>query len=158
MRKKLIYLLFEWTQKIYIKHKKKDTWNITKTELLTYPKYTLGYKIGNFLHQNNFDLLPKVERHDAYHVITGYGTKVEDEVALQYVCMGNGKRSWYSYGTVIIGTILLPEYLSYFFKSYKLGKECNVFHYFDFKKLLNEDFKELQKIIFTKKQMYEFSI
>jgi len=153
MRKQFIYWLFMHSQKVYIKYKKKKAWNVSKKELLNYPKHTFGFALGDFLQKNNYTLLPKVERHDAYHILTGYGTKVEDEVALQYLCFGNGKRSPYLLGVLLLGTILLPDYLPYFIKSYKLGKNCNQFHHFNFKNLLEYSFDELRSIIFTKSQI-----
>lgn len=153
MRKKLIVWLFEKSQKIYTKFKKKKPWNISRDELLTYPKNTFGYHLGSFLTKNGFELLPKVERHDAYHVLTNYSTQVQDEIALQYLCFGNGKRSPNLFGVVIVGTLLLPDYLTYYIESYKLGKNCNTFHHFNYKNLLNDDFEELRSIIFTKHQI-----
>ncbi len=143
-RKKIISELFEITQKIYTKYFKKNTpWKITKELLLLFPKSTFGYKLGTFLNKNGFDLIPKVERHDAYHVITGFSTKEEDEIALQYLCFGNGKRSLYLYGVIIIGTIILPEYYKYYYESYKRGLQMNTFYNLDFKGLLKTNFKAL---------------
>lgn len=153
MRKKLIIWLFKYSQLFYIQFKKKTPWNISKQQLLSYSKETLGYKLGEFLNEHNFELLPKVERHDAYHLITGYGTKVEDEIALQFLCFGNGKRSPYLLGVLCIGSLLLPEYYSYYLKSYQLGKNCNTFHHFNYKNLLNYSFKELQNAIFSKQEL-----
>jgi len=153
MRRKLIIWLFEKSEKIYTAFKKKKKWDVTRKELLTYPIETLGFQLGAFLTKNNFELIPKVERHDAYHVLTGYGTEVQDEIALQYLCFGNGKRSLYLFGVIAIGTILLPEYLSYYIKSYTLGKNCNPFHQFEYLHLLNYSLEELRCIIFSKTQL-----
>ena len=135
-RKKLIEYLFDKSQKIYTKmFKKHEPWGIYKAELLTYPKASLGKHLGLFLDKNNFELISKVERHDAYHTLTGYGTNVEDEIALQCLCFGNGKRSPYLYGAIILGIIILPEYYKYYYKSYRIGKSANSFHHYDYKKL-----------------------
>ncbi len=153
MRKKLIIWLFEQTQKMYIKFKNKKPWNLNNQQLLAFPEESFGNELGKFLQKNGFELLPKVERHDAYHLLTGYGTNVEDEIALQYVCFGNGKRSPYLFGVIFIGTLLLPDYLNYYLKSYKLGKNCNTFHHFNYKNLLNHSLKDLREIIFNKQQI-----
>lgn len=153
-RKNLVAILFEITQGIYTKYFKKNTpWNLTKLDLLKYAKSSFGYKLGVFLDQNGFDLIPKAERHDAYHVITGYTSKEEDEIALQYLCFGNGKRSLYLFGVVCLGTIILPEYYRYYLKSYHLGKNLNKFYDLDFKGLLKTDFQNLKTSIFNKKQL-----
>jgi len=116
-RKKIINWLFEISQHVYTAYfKKNNPWNITKSDLLQYPEASFGKHLGLFLEKNNFELIPKVERHDAYHVITGYSTKVEDEIAQQYLCFGNGKRSIYLFGVIVIGTVLLPDYLGFYIK------------------------------------------
>ena len=150
-RKKIIIWMFEKSQKVYTKYiKKNEPWNINKSDLLRYSDGSFGRHMGVFLVDNGFDLIPKAERHDAYHVLTGYGTKVEDEIAQQYLCYGNGKRSVYLYGVITIGTLILPDYLNYYFKSYKIGKNANLFHNLDFKSLLNTSLIDLQSCIFSK--------
>jgi len=153
MRKKLIIWLFEKSEKKYTKFKKKQPWNITRAQLLEYPDDTLGFALGTFLQANEFELIPKVERHDVYHVLTGYGTEVQDEIALQYLCFGNGKRSPYLFGVTILGTLLLPDYWKYYIESYKLGKSCNPFHQFNYLHLLNYSLDELRTIIFNKEEL-----
>ncbi|MEE9408910.1 MAG: Coq4 family protein [Polaribacter sp.] len=142
---------------MYIKFKDKKPWEITTNELLKYKKETFGYHLGNFLHTNNFELLPKVERHDCYHLLTGYGTKVEDEIALQYVCFGNGKRSLYLFGVLLVGTFILPEYYKYYIKSYQLGKNCNQFHHFKYERLLLFSFLEIREMIFNRQQIKQLN-
>lgn len=150
-RKKIIIWMFEKSQMIYTKYiKKNKPWNINKSDLLNYPDTSFGKHMGEFLEANGFDLIPKAERHDAYHVLTGYGTKVEDEIAQQYLCYGNGKRSIYLYGVIGLGTLLLPEYMSYYIKSYQIGKNANLFHNLYFKSLLKTALLDLQSCIFSK--------
>ena len=150
LRKKLIITLFEISQNLYIKFGKrnKKAWTITKRELLEHDTNTFGFHLGDFLKRNNFDLIGKVERHDCYHVITGYSTKVEDEIALQYLCYGNGKRSIYLYGVIILGTLLLPDYFEYYLKSYRIGKVTNKFYHFNFIELLNTPIATLRASLF----------
>lgn len=153
-RKKLIEWLFENTQKIYTNmFKNHKPWGIYKAELLTYPEDSIGKHLGLFLDKNNFELISKVERHDAYHTITGYGTKVEDEIALQCLCFGNGKRSPYLYGAIMLGIIILPDYYKYYYKSYCIGKNANSFHHYDYKKLLKVSIHDFRQVIFSKKQV-----
>jgi len=150
-RKQFIAWLFEKSQKVYTNlFKHHEAWGISKNDLLQYPETSLGKHLGNFLDNNGFELIAKVERHDAYHVLTGYGIEAQDEIALQYLCFGNGKRSSYLFAVLIIGTILLPDYLNYYYKSYCIGKNANAFHHFDFKKLLNVSLTDLRFTIFSK--------
>ena len=126
LRKQLIIWLFEKSQSLYITYFKrtKTPWRITKAELLQLPQDSFGNHLGKFLDQNNFKLIPKVERHDCYHVLCGYDTKVEDEIALQCLCYGNGKQSLYLYSVILLGIIILPDYYRYYYKSYKIGKDA----------------------------------
>src|SRR5690606_1460766 len=73
--------------------------------------------------------------------------------ALQYLCYGNGKRTPYLTGVLFLGTAILPDYFQYYFQSYKIGKQLNSFHQFDFKKLLHTDFETFRKTIFSEKQL-----
>ena len=155
IRKQLIIWLFEKSQKFYVKYfkKQKKAWNISLLELLELPKETLGYHYAKFIDDNGFDILTKLERHDAYHVITGFKSEVQDEIALQYLCYGNGKRSIYLFGVIILGTFLLPDYLKYYLQSYKIGKKSNPFFDLDFENLLETNLQDIRKIIFTQKQL-----
>ena len=159
LRKQLIIWLFEHSQRIYTSmFKNHESWNITKLDLLNLPQPSFGRHLGEFLHKNNFELIPKVERHDCYHVLCGFSTEVEDEIALQCLCYGNGKRSPYLYGAIILGVAILPDYYKYYFKSYKTGKRANSFHHFDYKKLLNVSITDFRAAIFPKSELSKFNL
>lgn len=158
-RKHLIIWLFEHSQRIYTSlFKNHESWNVTKTDLLKFPQPTFGRHLGEFLDENNFELIPKVERHDCYHVLCGYSTKVEDEIALQCLCYGNGKRSPYLYGAILLGVAILPDYYNYYYKSFKIGKAANTFHHFDFQKLLNTSFEDFRMAIFKSSQLSQLKL
>jgi ubiquinone biosynthesis protein Coq4 len=159
LRKQLIIWLFEHSQRVYTSFfKGHESWNITKSDLLNLPQPTFGRHLGEFLDKNNFELIPKVERHDCYHVLCGYSTEVEDEIALQCLCYGNGKRSPYMYGAILLGVAILPDYYDYYFKSYKTGKRANPFHHFDYKKLLSVSINELRGVIFTTSELLKLNL
>ena len=152
-RKQLIEWLFEQSQNVYTKlFKNHEAWGISRKELLTYPTSSFGRHLGEFLNKNGFELIANAERHDAYHTLTGYGTKVEDEIALQCLCFGNGKRSLYLYGAIILGVIILPDYYNYYYQSYRIGNRSNPFHQFDYKKLLQVNIDDFRDSIFSKSQ------
>ena len=155
VRRNIIEWLFETTQKQYIRFKKKTPWNITNAALLALPDSTFGYRLGLFLDANGFHLIPKVERHDAYHVLTGFGTMAEDEVALQYLCFGNGKRTPYLFAVMLIGTILLPEFWPYYCRAFHFGKRSHSFHHFDFKTILPLDYELFRGIIFSEETIHQ---
>ena len=148
-RKQLVVWLFENTQRWYTRwFKRCKPWNVNRKTLLNYPQGTLGKALGQFLLQNDFHPIPKVERHDVYHVLTGYGTAVEEEVALQYLCFGNGKRSFYLFGVIVLGSLLLPEYAQLYYQSYIRGKYANAFHHLEYEKLLQTQLDDLQAVFF----------
>ncbi|WCO00855.1 ubiquinone biosynthesis protein COQ4 [Psychroserpens ponticola] len=154
IRKQCIEWLFEHSQNVYTKlFKHHKAWGISREQLLSFPTHTFGRHLGEFLDENGFELIPKVERHDAYHTLTGYGTKVEDEIALQCLCYGNGKRSLYLYGAVFLGIAILPDYYNYYYKSYAIGKQANPFHHYDYKQILNVNINDLRHAIFTKEHL-----
>ena len=152
IRKRIIVRLFELSQQFYTQYfkRKKIPWAVDRTTLLDYPEQSFGRELGLFLTANKFELIPKVERHDAYHVLTGYGTEVEDEIAMQYVCFGNGKRSIYLFGVILLGTLLLPDYLSYYLRSYRIGKQANLFYDWDFSTVLQLPIADLRQLVFPK--------
>lgn len=152
VREKICVLLFEKSKIPYAKifKRKKTPWQYDKSKLLQLKSGTLGHQMGRFLERNNFDLIPRLERHDAYHILTGYHTDVKDEIALQYLCFGNGKRSKYLFLVLICGTILNPEHWQYFKKSYQIGNRARKFYHWEFKDLLSHDLQNLQDWVFRR--------
>jgi ubiquinone biosynthesis protein Coq4 len=145
-REKLCAWMFEVTKKPYAKFFKrnKKAWGLNSTMLLTYPAGTLGNEVGNFLRTNKFELLPKLESHDVYHVITGMSTQVKDEVGMQFLLLGNGKKSLYLFSTIGICIFLLPEYFNYFRQCYKKGKTYHPIFQLDLKEELNNQLTHLR--------------
>lgn len=151
IREKICIWLFEKSKIPYANHfKKNEPWNLNRTVLLNFPTGSLGYELGLFLSTNDFHLIPKLEKHDAYHVITGYGTSVKEEIALQYFFLGNKKRSPYLYAVILIGGSLLPEYGRYYYQSYQHGKNTAPIYKWNIKKLLSEPLCQIQEAIFNK--------
>lgn len=148
-RKQLINWLFQNSQRVYLRFKRKEPWNISAKTLLEMPQESFGYRLGSFLNEHGFELIPKVERHDAYHLLTGFSTSVQDEIALQYMCFGNGKRTPYLIAVLFLGTFLLPEYFAYYRKAYAFGKTSNSFHHFDFKTVLPINYKTFRSTLFS---------
>lgn len=123
-RERLCGWMFEKSKTPYaaIFKRKKVAWPFTSSELIHFPEGTLGKVLGIFLRKNKFELIPKLESHDVYHVLTDMDTTVKDEIGMQFLMIGNGKRSVYMYITIMLGLFLLPEYLSHYKASYKRGK------------------------------------
>lgn len=139
MRALLLELLYEWSKIPYQKwFKKEQAWEISMTQLLQYPKHTLGFHLGSFLLQHDFTPQPKLENHDVFHVLTKTGITVPDEISMQYHLLGNGKKSAYLYMVIFIGTLLYPDKFKLFRTAYQKGRNAYAFHQLDFKKLLHQ--------------------
>ena len=94
----------------------------------------------------HFEIQPKLENHDIFHVLTGTGISVPEEISMQYYLLGNGKRSPYLFTVILVGTLLFPDHLSQFRRAYLKGKSALMFHQIDFSKLLQHPVKHLQTI------------
>ena len=77
--------LYYFSRDIYRNNFKKNlAWRFQKADLLNFPRLSLGFDLGNFLKQNNFEVEKKLENHDIFHVLTGIDTAVFEEIGLQY--------------------------------------------------------------------------
>ncbi len=150
IRLKFLLLVYTFAQKYYRKIFKRKTkqWNFTEAQLLEFEKDSLGKKLGEFYKENGFRMIPQMEHHDVHHLITNYGTKMQDEIALQFLLLGNGKRSAYLFGAVFLGTIVFPEYYQTYFRAYKKGKSMIEFYHWDFEKILHQNFENLKLFIY----------
>ncbi len=122
-RTQLLQWLVNFTAPIYLNlvKKNKAPWKYSKDDLANFPSGSLGKELFLFLEQRKFDLIPKAERHDIFHLLTGYDTTPEEETKMQFWLLGNGKWTPYTIGTCIIGFFLIPEYSKSFFAAYKKG-------------------------------------
>lgn len=142
IRDNFIIKLYEISSKIYIKLAKHDKWDISKSDLKNYNYETLGGRLYTFLDKNNFDMIPYVENHDVFHVITQIPPTVKGEVALQCLLFGNGKKSVFLYMSICAGLLHTPENYAFYIESYKKGKHMNRFYDWSYKHLLKENFEE----------------
>nr|WP_314498378.1 Coq4 family protein [uncultured Chryseobacterium sp.] len=149
LRVRFIIFMYENSQKQYRKYfkKKKRQWQFNEKQLLSFDQDSLGRTLGEFYHTHGFRMIPKMENHDVYHLITGLGTNIQDEIAMQYLLFGNGKRSAYLLGVLTLGTIVFPEYYKTYLNSYRKGKDMKAFHYWDFEELLWQNFDHLRDFI-----------
>lgn len=153
IRAQFVVFMYQQTQRNYRRFfkKTKRQWQFSEEQLLTFKEDSLGRKLGEFYEKHGFRMIPKMENHDVYHLLTNYTTKVQDEVAMQYLLFGNGKRSAYLLGTLFLGTLVFPEYIGMYFKAYKKGKKMKSFHSWDFEELLWQNFEHLKLFIEQKK-------
>ena len=144
MKDKIYEKLFNLSENWYRKLFKRNTksWNISLKKLEQTKNGSLGNEYFKFLTINNFSILPKLETHDVFHVITGTGTKVKDEISMQYYLFANGKRSVYQ-AIVMLSGILYLEHFNFFIQQYKKGKKALPFHHLDFENMLEINLNQL---------------
>ena len=112
LRVQFLLFVYDKTQKLYRTYfkKKKRQWQFNEKQLLEFHKDSLGRKLGEFYKKHGFTMIPKMENHDVHHLLTGCGTNFEDEIAMQFLLLGNGKLNAHLLAAVVLGSIILPEY------------------------------------------------
>lgn len=158
IRVKLLLFVYEKTQKLYRKYfkKKKRQWQFNEKQLLEFQEDSLGRKLGEFYKKHGFTMIHKMENHDVHHLITDCGTNFEDEIAMQYLLLGNGKLNAHLLAAIALGTLLLPEYLAMYIRAYKKGQNMRPFHHLDFEALLWQNFEHLKDFIRQKQTPVHF--
>lgn len=140
LRGRIMGLLFRWSHPVYgaIFKRRQTCWYWSKSELKNFNHGSLGREIFQFLDNNGFKMLAKFEDHHALHVLLGYSNHIIDEVRMQFCLFGNGKRSLYLFGVIIIGWLAFPECWHLFKDAFKKGKQINPIHHWKFEHLLRE--------------------
>ncbi|WP_345990760.1 Coq4 family protein [Chryseobacterium sp. Chry.R1] len=149
LRVQFLLFVYDKTQKLYRRYfkKKKRQWQFNEKQLLSFNEDTLGRKLGEFYKRHGFTMIPKMENHDVHHLITGCGTNFEDEIAMQYLLLGNGKLNAHLLAAIILGTLILPEYSKMYLQAFRKGQNMRSFHHWDFEALLWQDFENLKDFI-----------
>lgn len=149
IRVKILLLVYNKTQKLYRKYfkKKKRQWQLTEKQLLGFQEDSLGRKLGEFYKKHGFTMIPKMENHDVHHLVTGFGTNFEDEIAMQFLLLGNGKLNAHLLAAIVLGSLILPEYYKMYRKAYQKGKNMRTFYHWDFEALLWQNFENLKDFI-----------
>ena len=146
-----VYLLHKAIHIHGIYFSKREPWRLSTSDLLQYPSGSLGKAMGQFLYQEHLEPIPKLERHDAFHVLLNYNTNLKEEAGLYFFLFGNGKKSFFSMGTIIFAAIILPDYWPYLLQQYRRGKVTSPIYHFTFKNLLGSNLEILKRSIFRKK-------
>lgn len=153
LRVRFLLFVYHTTQKQYRKYfkRKKRKWQFTEEQLLSFQEDSLGRKLGEFYKKHGFRIIPKMENHDVHHLLTDCGTQFEDEIAMQFLLLGNGKRNAHLLAAILLGTLILPEYLKMYIQAYEKGKRMRPFHHWDFEALLWQNFSQLKDFVYQKK-------
>jgi len=145
MRALVLEILYDWSKKPYQRFiKKNEPWPVDLPDLMQYPNASLGFHLACFMLKHNFEIQPKLEDHDVFHVLTNTGITVPEEISMQYYLWGNGKRSIYQIGVMTLGTLLYPDYIKLFRTAYIRGKSAHMFHQIDFLRLLNQPIETIK--------------
>lgn len=137
MKDLLIEKIYELSKKPYQKFfKKNKAWDVSIPELIQHSQESLGFHLGCFLVKYNFEIQPKLEDHDVFHVLTNTGISVQEEIGMQYYLLGNGKRSLYLILVICSGTFFYPKCLKQFISEYQRGKSAHSFYHLNYLKLL----------------------
>ncbi|UMQ40047.1 ubiquinone biosynthesis protein COQ4 [Chryseobacterium sp. Y16C] len=149
LRVKFLLFVYNKTQKLYRTYfkKKKRQWQFNEKQLLEFHKDSLGRKLGEFYQKHGFSMIPKMENHDVHHLITGIGTQFEEEIAMQYLLLGNGKLNAHLLAAIVLGTFILPEYFRIYIKAYRKGQNMRKFHHLNFEELLWQNFENLSDFL-----------
>ena len=152
IRIQFLLFVYENTQKLYRKFfkKKKRQWAFSQQQLLAFEEDTLGRKLGEFYKKHGFTMIPKMENHDVHHLLTDCGTRFEEEIAMQFLLLGNGKMNAHLLAAIFLGSLILPEYFKIYIQAYKKGKRMRPFYYWDFEKLLTHNFENIRDFFYQK--------
>jgi hypothetical protein len=152
IREKISDKIVQFSKPIYFYLKRnKRAWEITQKDLALMPIGTLGNDLSLFLNKNKFDIIPKAEFHDVFHVIFEIGTEMKDEVCIQFVPLGNGAISFANLITTAISILIYPEMLLDFYKHFQRGRKANKFYHWDWEQLLQCQTNDLRAAIFQQK-------
>ncbi len=148
-RAQVINQIAEKVRLLYVKlrHRHRKPWPYTIDSLMNFPDDTLGKTLGEFLYHNGFELVGNYERHDIFHIMTGYQPTVKDEVSMQFFLLGNGKFSPSTITTCFVGLLMLPEFIPTFIKDIRRGSKCRSIHKWDFEHLLYEPLAQLKGLM-----------
>lgn len=123
---------------------RRKPWPLTKEDLQNYASGTLGHDLYCFLEMHHFELMPRAEFHDIFHVLLQMSTNMRDETSIQFVVIGNGKWSLPNLVSSGVALVFYPEHWSTYRKAYQRGKSARTFYDAPFLQLLEQPTTELR--------------
>jgi hypothetical protein len=128
-------------------YSRRPVWGMRREDMLQYPAGTLGHELGLFLARESLQPVDRVERHDAFHILLDFSTSLEDEAAMQFFLVGNGKISPFTLATAAFTTLVMPDKWGRFIREFRRGRTTLSIANWDFFPLLNEPFAEVKAVI-----------
>lgn len=107
-------------------------------DLEQFPEGTLGKDLAIHLKKNNFSLLKNYERHDCKHIILGYEMDELGEASMQFYFLGARQYSFPVVITVMVCSVIMPDYWKYFYQEFKKGRKGLKMNGLDFNKLVHQ--------------------
>lgn len=146
-----VYLLHKAIQTHAMVHNKRKPWGLQTHELVNYPAQSLGKALGDFLQKEQLEPIPKLERHDVFHILLDYNTHMKDEAGLYFFLFGNGKKTLFAVGTILFAACMFPEHWTYMYKQYKRGQQAFPIIKLKFKELLDYNYHDVKKVVFRQR-------
>lgn len=145
IRNTLAVFLFSFLKPLYFILKfRKPAWSTNMEDLAQMPVGSLGNDMAIYLQENDFTLIQKVESHDVFHVLLGFGSNMHGETCLQIALLGNGKHSLAVLITACISGMMYPEYWEDFRDTFYKWKSYAPFYQLNFEDLLMENTASLR--------------
>jgi len=123
----------------------KTAWGEDRETLKVYPTGSVGMMMSDFLYQNDIDLEPKMENHDFFHVVLDYKTTLQEEAALHFFLIGNGKGSHYPFIAAFVGFAFFPEHYDLYIDAYHRGRSAKPFVQKPMKEFLSNDLTQFRE-------------
>ena len=127
----------------------RKAWSCTIEDMEAMPAGSLGFEVAAFLNRHGLEIMPRAEWHDVYHVVFGYETNIRDEACIQFVPLGNGRRSLPYLACTLVSAAFYPEFWGDFYAAYKRGRSAVRFHDWDFEPMLSLPLTEVRRMIFS---------
>lgn len=145
LRSNILLLGVDTVKKVYVQvlHPNRQPWAISMQSLSELPAESLGKRLHDFFHSNNLKIEPRYEKHDVFHVIAGYGVGVDNELAIVFFMLGNGKFSVFNLGAAPVALLLYPDKWAAFKRHYQRGKQYKCLDSYNFENLLSNNYQEL---------------
>jgi hypothetical protein len=150
-RENALRKLVDWANPIYCGLMPKNRrWRVQRAALRQMPEGSFGRDYADFMDKNQFNELPFLEIHDAYHVLLGYPTTVVDEARLAFWLFGNGSRRIEVLNSVNGGILFLPDYWRDLWRHYQSGRRSRRIAHWDLQLFMSEKTEILREVIFDK--------
>ena len=129
-------------------YSRRPVWNLQREDMLRYPAGTLGHELGLFLTRESLQPVDRIERHDAFHILLDFTTSLDDEAAMQFFLLANGKISPFTLATAAFTALVMPDKWSLFTQAFRRGRKALSIANWNFLPLLDEPFAEVKAVIF----------